>query len=271
MPTPPSSTDRGPRRAGLEEPVQPMIWDGPRADRGRAHPTPAGRAWPDLDSRVEPRPADAASATPVVAEVAPELLVNEAELARVCAAVARHAATGAIARSQASEAAAANHALVGLAQQLDGLALRMGEDLALTRSMAVRVAVAVARTLWVRSSAERLAELEAVVTAMLADLGPNGPIRVFVAPGLVAPMTGLLRDHPASVAASAEMLVEADQRLGPIDVRVEWADGWAERSQAQLERMVAELTASLTEPQDQITPRHRPQGIAAQLDEGTDE
>ena len=266
MPTAPRPT-----RTGLEEPVQPMLWDSPRADRGRPQITPARRPWLDLGSGVELGPTDSAPPVSVVEASAPELLVNETELARVCAAVACRAAADATASSEQGRTVAAGRALDALAQQLDGLGQRVEDELRLARSVAVRVAVAVARTLWVRTSAERLAELEAVVTAMLADLGPSGPIRVLVAPGLVAPMTSLLRDHPATTATAAELVVEADPLLGPVDVRVEWADGWAERSQGRLERMVAELTAGLTDPPDQTMPRHPPQAIAAQLDEGTDE
>ncbi|MFO0997598.1 MAG: FliH/SctL family protein [Alphaproteobacteria bacterium] len=177
---------------------------------------------------------------------------SEAELA---AAEERGRDRGAAeARTEAEHKTA--QALTMIAAQIRSLAEAQRESAAKAERTAIEIAAAIMRKV-MPSYAEHhgLAEIESTVKACLARV-PDEPRVVVRAP---ESLLDHLQSRMAEIAASAGfpggIALLADQRLGPADCRVEWADGGADRDTARLWADIdAALARALTRPIESAHP-----------------
>lgn len=95
---------------------------------------------------------------------------------------------------------------------------------------ALEVAVSVVRKLFPGIAArDGLPEVERVVVDSLRQVLDQPRVVIRVHDGLMQALQGRLQHVSESVGFSGQLVLIADDRLGPSDCRVEWADGGAER------------------------------------------
>lgn len=194
----------------------------------------------DPDAPDDGRTAETEPAEP---EPAPEPTYGQADLeAAVAAARDEGRAEGETRARAAAEQAIETALSQALADIADGLKILVAErraaDTALQRE-AVRVARAAAgRVLPELARRHGLDELAAVVRDCLADLSEEPRVVVRVADALLDPLRARLDREPSVQGFAGHLVLLADERLGPGDLRVEWADGGAERDGAALLRAV---------------------------------
>ncbi len=143
-------------------------------------------------------------------------------------------------------------AMIARAVALAGQALeRLLSELAsqgeIARQDAAALALAVGRKIaGIALARHPLAEIEAMIAQCLADMDETrAAARVVIrcAPGV----TETLNEHMTALTARlhfpGKVIVLADPALAEADCRVEWADGGAERDQAQIEARIADSIA----------------------------
>ena len=154
----------------------------------------------------------------------------------------RQEALGQIENAASQAQAAIGQALATLRQGLD--------DMRETNTrMAVEVAVAVVRKIYPRlADAHAMAEIEAVVSGAIARLGEEPRIVVRVSDGLLDPVRERVGELTRNAAFEGRVIFLAEADMAPGDVRVEWADGGAERDTERLWQEIDELIRRMARP-----------------------
>ena len=138
---------------------------------------------------------------------------------------------------EAAQAAehAASEALVTIAERLGTMAAQLvqtGED---RERQAVQTAVLLMGKLFPElSRRDALNEVVALITRCLAQLHDEPRVVVRTADALLDPLRERLDEVTAQAAFDGKVVLLADEALAPRDVRVEWADGGAERDTGRL-------------------------------------
>jgi len=96
-----------------------------------------------------------------------------------------------------------------------------------------------------------LAEIEAVIDACLHEAFEEPRIVLRVADALFEPVEHRLATLAQAAGYVGKLVLLADTSIAPGDVRVEWAEGGAER---QVERLVSDIDAALSRALDATTP-----------------
>ena len=130
---------------------------------------------------------------------------------------------------------AASQALVAIAERLETMAAQLvqsGED---RERQAVETAVLLLGKMFPElSQRNALDEVVALITRCLAQLNDEPRVVIRIADALLDPLRERLDEVAAKTAFDGKVVLLADEALAPGDVRVEWADGGAERDTGRL-------------------------------------
>jgi flagellar assembly protein FliH len=112
----------------------------------------------------------------------------------------------------------------------------------------LEVALSVVRKLFPRLADKNgLTEIEAVVGDCLERLRNEPRIVIRVSDSLLDPVEARLGELAAQTGFEGKIVYLSQDGLNPGDVRVEWADGGAERDSEQLWREIDQITARMSE------------------------
>ncbi|HRY27202.1 MAG: hypothetical protein H6852_17475 [Geminicoccaceae bacterium] len=222
----------------MAEPVRAFAFTRKHRPAAAAGGTPA---WPVIAFGTAP--ADAAKAPDGAGQglvPVPELVFDEADLARICAAVdeaARQAAREEMARAIEGRTMAA---LECLASAIDALDAALDARVAELRRTAANLAAATVEALGA-SSSERVAVrlAETLVDECLGRLDPLLPLTIEVAAELVDPLAAALGRVPGLPARPGRLAIEPARDLAPGEARLVWPDGHAEWSLTELRHRAA--------------------------------
>ncbi len=154
----------------------------------------------------------------------------------------RQEALAEIENAAAQAQAAIGQALATLREDLDD----MREQ---NTRMAVEVAVAVIRKIYPRlADNHAMAEIEAVVADAIARLGEEPRIVVRVSDALLDPVRERVGELTQNAAFEGRVIFLAQDDMAPGDVRIEWADGGAERDTERLWQEIDELIRRMARP-----------------------
>jgi len=141
----------------------------------------------------------------------------------------------------ATESAAVT-VLEGIPGQLDALFTQWEDSRLEHKALALRVATAVTRKLFPRLAATAgLQEVEQVVGECLERLPKEPRLVVRMADGLLDTVRGRIEKTAERSGYEGRLVFLEDPDLGPGDVRVEWADGGAERNSDALWSSIDEV------------------------------
>ncbi len=113
----------------------------------------------------------------------------------------------------------------------------------------LEVALSIVRKLFPHLAGRNgLGEIEAVVWDCLERLRNEPRIVIRICDSLLDPVEARLNELVARAGFEGKIVYLSQDDLGPGDVRVEWADGGAERDSEQLWREIDEITARIIEP-----------------------
>lgn len=147
------------------------------------------------------------------------------------------------------EERAAAQALDGIGQRLAALAQDLGAMRAQQAATAVEVAAAVVRKIYPRlADTHAMTEISAVVAEAIARLGEEPRIVVRVCDALLDPVRDRVTELARDAAFEGRIVFLAQDDLSPGDVRVEWADGGAERDTERLWQEIDELIRRVARP-----------------------
>jgi len=133
-------------------------------------------------------------------------------------------------------------ALTGLATKLEALARGFAEAEEARGQAALQAALSMVRTLFPRlAGSQAMAEIEAVIAECLERLHEEPRIVVRVADALLDPLRERLGPLAARSGFEGKMVLLVDETLGDSAVKVEWADGGAERDPRQTWREIEEI------------------------------
>jgi flagellar assembly protein FliH len=136
----------------------------------------------------------------------------------------------------AEHAAAVEQALTSIEGQLAQLAGNLGQMQAQARTEAVTLAAAIARKLAAQLMArEPLREIETLVLRCMDDMRDEPRLVVRANDGVVRLLDERIDALVAQSGFGGKVMLVPDNGLAASDCRVDWADGSAERNQAQLE------------------------------------
>lgn len=211
-----------------------------------------------FDTSFDPDEPEDAPAAPEVEPTEPEPPEPTYGQAELDAAVAAARAEGRAEGEAHGRAAAEREIEATLAAALSAIAERMETLVAERRTAdaglereAVRVArAAAARVLPDLARRHGLEELAAMVRDCLAELTEEPRVVVRVADALLDPLRARLDREPGVQSFAGHLVLLADDRLGPGDLKVEWADGGAVRDGAALMRAVDTALARAAADED---------------------
>lgn len=133
-------------------------------------------------------------------------------------------------------------ACAAIVEQLDELTARLEATVEQRERETLRTAVLIVRKLFPQLARRHaLAEAEAVVAQCLEHLRDEPRVVVRTPDALLDPLTRRLTGLAEGYGFEGKLIVLADPDLGSSDVRVEWADGGAERDTGRLWREVDEI------------------------------
>lgn len=146
----------------------------------------------------------------------------------------------------------ASEALSAIAGQLTGLSQAQAQANERQAREALETALTIVRKLFPRLAAQHgLAEIEAVVSDCLARLRDEPRIVIRVADSLLDRVEERVNRLVEQAGFEGKIVFLSQEELNPGDVRVEWADGGAERNAHQQWRDIDQLTARIIGPSQQ--------------------
>ena len=186
----------------------------------------------DSDDRRSPAPQVPCEPEPVVEEPAapPEPTFSAAELAAARSEGEAQGRAVALQEALASDEHAVTKSLEQLGLQMEGLLRGLKVVTEEHRVQCLRLSLAVLRKLFPRLSENHgLSEIERVIADALGRLQEEPRIVVRVADGLLDALNKRIDPVAQRAGFEGKIVLIADEDLSPGAVRVEWADGGAER------------------------------------------
>lgn len=142
-----------------------------------------------------------------------------------------------------------SQAVDAISAQLSGLSQAQADARERHGRAALEVALTVVRKLFPRLAGQHgLAEIEAVVCDSLERLHEEPRIVIRIADALLDPVEARVNELAARAGFEGKIVYLSQDGLGPGDVRVEWADGGAERDSGQLWREIDQIIARVAVP-----------------------
>ncbi|MGH7124275.1 MAG: hypothetical protein ACREFI_07880 [Stellaceae bacterium] len=168
---------------------------------------------------------------------------TRADLEAACAKAREEGHQAGLAEAAAGFDGRLAQAAEALAAGLAGLAAKEEEIRRATETRAVELLRAVtAKAVPALARKEPLADLEAMVVDCLREAADEPRIVLRIAPDLFEPMRERLDAIAQSHGFAGKFVLLVDESLGPVDGRLEWADGGAERN---TRRLAQDLDAAL--------------------------
>lgn len=148
-----------------------------------------------------------------------------------------------------------------LKAQMSGLAQAQAESHERQDREALELALTVVRKIFPRLAKRHgLAEVEAVIGDCLERLHTEPRIVIRVADAMLDQVEARIGELAERVGFEGKIVYLAQDGLKPGDVRVEWADGGAERDSERLWREIDQLTARVASPDaPEATPEATPE------------
>ncbi len=215
--------------------------------------------------RSEKAKAAAAAQAAAAEPPAPTFSEEELEAARQ-GAFAEGKAAG-LAEAEASQAKRLAVAVEGMPQLFDRLALDFAEEADERRRETLEAALTVVRKLFPElARVSGLDEIVAVVAACLERLRDEPRLVIRCADEDLDPLKEKIEQSAARSGFEGKLVFLADERLAPGDLRIEWADGGAERDQAALWKEIDSVIARALSPvaQGDAAAKATPAGAAAE-------
>lgn len=177
-------------------------------------------------------------------EPPPPPTFTEEELAAARVEAANAGREQGLQESQQKDNHAAAQALTEISQKLDQMAEQIIATEEQRRHGAITAATEIVRSLFPRlSESHALSEIEAVIKDCLERLHEEARIVIRVADGLLDQLKERLEQLTRSCAFDGKVVLLADEDLAIGSVRVEWADGGAERDTDRNWREIDEILA----------------------------
>lgn len=155
---------------------------------------------------------------------------------------------GAQEAEQATERAIAQ-ALGAIAQQLPAMAELQSGAIERQSRESIDLALTIIRKLFPRFARRHgLSEIESLVAECLGRLREEPRVVIRVADSLLDPVRERVTGIAAQCAYEGRIVLLSEDGLMPGDVRVEWADGGAERDSGQLWREIDQIIARVAVP-----------------------
>lgn len=173
----------------------------------------------------------------------PAMMFDESELAHACAAAAASARAAALAEAAADRAQRELDLLAKVAERVDGLAAERRERDEAARARLLELGLTLTRALG--AAPIDPAVFERVVAAMLAEAEGAEKVRVEVHASLADEIEARLAKVRR---AGPEITVVAQEDVPPGDVRLRWADGWAERRRDDIEAALGAVLRAWAPP-----------------------
>lgn len=143
------------------------------------------------------------------------------------------------AAAEAEHHAAIEHSLGAIEARMAQLAENLNQSEARARSEAVTLAAAIARKLAAQLMArEPLREIEALVLRCMDDMRDEPRLVLRAADPVIRLLDERIDTLVAQSGFGGKVMLVPDNSLAATDCRVDWADGSAERNQAQIEQDV---------------------------------
>ena len=203
--------------------------------------------------------AKAAAAAQAVAEEPPAPTFTEAELAAARQAAFTEGKAAGIAEAEGCHAARLAAALEALPPQLAQIAADVAAAAEERRRDSLEAALVVVRKLFPQLAREHgLEEAHAVIQQCLERLRDEPRVVIRCADADLDDLRARAEDGAARGGFESKLVFLADERLASGDLRVEWADGGAERQQVALWQEIDAVIARALAPAGE--PR---QGVAA--------
>lgn len=167
----------------------------------------------------------------------PKFNLDEMEAAKAQAFAAGEQA-GRVA-AEAEQQAAIEHGLAAIEARMAQLGENLNQSEARARSEAVTLAAAIARKLASQLMArEPLREIEALVLRCMDDMRDEPRLVLRAADPVIRLLDDRIDILVAQSGFGGKVMLVPDNSLAATDCRVDWADGSAERNQAQIEQDV---------------------------------
>ncbi len=142
-----------------------------------------------------------------------------------------------------------SRAVNAVSAQMSGLAQAQVESHERQGREALEVALVVVRKIFPRLAGRHgLAEVESVVCDCLERLRDEPRIVIRVADAVLDQVEARIGELVARAGFEGKIVYLAQDGLNPGDVRVEWADGGAERDSKRLWREIEQITARIASP-----------------------
>ena len=179
--------------------------------------------------------AKAAAAAKAAAEAPPPPTFSEEELAAARQAAFAEGRSAGIAEAEATHAKRLAIAVEGLPPLFARLAEQVASEAEEQRRETLEAAVTVVRKLFPQFARDNgLDEIRAVVEACLERLRDEPRVVIRCADEDLDPLRERIEQSAAQGGFEGKLVFLADENLASGDLRVEWADGGAERNQAAL-------------------------------------
>lgn len=226
--------------------------------------------------------AKAAAAAKAAAEQPPAPTFSEEELETARQAAFAEGKAAGLTEAESAQAKRLAEAIEGLAPNFSQLGEQISADADAVRQETLDAALTVVRKLFPRLAHDHgLEEVSAVIDSCLERLRDEPRMVVRCADADLDALRERVEQSAAQSGFEGKLVFLADERLASGDLRVEWADGGAERNQASLWKEIdavieralnPEATAkaggnasrSKAEPDKQTTETAAPDGAAAQ-------
>jgi flagellar assembly protein FliH len=218
--------------------------------------------------------AKAAAAAQAAAAEPPAPTFSEEELAAARQAGFAEGRSAGLAEAEASQAKRLAVALEAMPQLFDRLAQDFAEEADERSRETLDAALTVVRKLFPElARASGLDEIVAVVAVCLERLRDEPRLVVRCADEDLDPLREKIEQCVARSGFEGKLVFLADERLAPGDLRVEWADGGAERDQAALWKEIDTVIARALSPvaKSEAPPKAAPAGTPAEARKATRE
>lgn len=193
--------------------------------------------------------AKAAAAAKAEAEEPPAPTFSEEELAAARDAAFAEGKAAGLAEAEAAQTKRLAEAVEGLPPLFNQLGEQISANADAVRRETLGAALTVVRKLFPQLAEDHgLEEIRAVIDACLERLRDEPRVVIRCADADLDALRPLIEQSAAQNGFDGKLVFLADERLANGDLRVEWADGGAERDQAELWREIDTVIARALKP-----------------------